>query len=202
MIDLLKASVKYEYNHDNIFSPGAIAEFCDSVIHNSSDENVVMEALNNKANAFLQLGEEQKAIDIYQDILNKIPAGNLDQQQSVMKDMASAYYRLGERTNCIHNHTAESCIYPISNGGVHHDKTGSDKAIGIYKTILMNAPNDLESRWLMNIAYMTTGGYPQQVPPQFLLKIQDDDSMHLVKPFRTWQQTWVSIINAWRVVAL
>ena len=143
MIDLLKASAKYEYNHDNIFSPGAIAEFCDSVIHNSSGENVVMEALNNKANAFLQLGEEQKAIDIYQDILNKIPAGNLDQRQSVMKDMASAYYRLGERTNCIHNHTAESCIYPISNGAVHHDKTGSDKAIGIYKTILMNAPNDL-----------------------------------------------------------
>ena len=50
--------------------------------------------------------------------------------------------------------------------------------------------NDLESRWLLNIAYMTTGGYPQQVPPQFLLKIQDDDSMHLVKPLRMWQQIW------------
>ena len=31
---------------------------------------------------------------------------------------------------------------------------------------------------------MTTGGYPQQVPPQYLLKIPNDDSTHLIKPFR------------------
>ncbi len=184
MIDLLKAAEKNEYNYSNIFSPGAIIEFCDSVIDNSSDKNVVTEALNRKANALLQLGEEQKAIDIYQVIFNTLPPGNPDQRQSVMKDMANAYFRLGERTNCIHNHSAESCIYPISNGGIHHDKTGSEKAIEIYNSILTNDPNDLESRWLLNIAYMTTGGYPQQVPQQFLLKIQNDDSTHLVKPFR------------------
>jgi tetratricopeptide (TPR) repeat protein len=132
MIDLLKASEKYDHNPDNIFCPEAIAESCDSILHSSSDENVVTEALNKKANALLQLGEEQKAIDIYQDLLNKIPHANLDQRQSVMKDMANAYFRLGERTNCIHNHNAESCIYPISNGGMHHDKTGSEKAIEIY----------------------------------------------------------------------
>lgn len=184
MIDLLKAAEKYDYNPGNVFSPGAIMKFCDSVIHNSPDENVIMEVLSKKANALLQLGEEQKAINIYQDLLNKIPRGNLDQRQPVMKDMANAYLRLGERTNCIHNHNAESCIYPISSGGMHQDKTGSEKAIEIYKAILINDPGDMESRWLLNIAYMTTGGYPQQVPPQFLLKIQDDDTMHLVKPFR------------------
>ena len=184
MIDLLKTAEKYDYNPGNVFSAGAVVEFYDSVLDNSSDKNVITEALSKKANALLQLGEEQKAIDIYKDLLDKIPYGNIDQRQSVMKDMASAYFRLGERTNCIHNHNAESCIYPISNGGVHHDKTGSEKAIEIYKAILTNDPGDLESRWLLNIAYMTTGEYPQQVPPQFLLKIQDDDTMHLVKPFR------------------
>jgi hypothetical protein len=184
MIDLLKASEKYDHNPDNIFCPEAIVKSCDSILNSSSDKNVITEALSKKANALLQLGEEQKAIDIYQDLLNKISHGNVDQRQSVMKDMANAYFRLGERTNCIHNHNAESCIYPISNGGIHHDKTGSEKAIEIYKAILTNDPGDLESRWLLNIAYMTTGGYPQQVPPQFLLKIQDDDTMHLVKPFR------------------
>ena len=184
MINLLKAAEKYDYNPGNIFSPGAIVESCDSIMHASSDQNVVIDALTRKANALLQLGQEQKAIGIYEELLNKIPAGNLDQKQSIMKDMASAYFRLGERTNCIQNHTAESCIYPISNGGIHHDKTGSAKAIELYKTILTNDPGDLESRWLLNIAYMTIGGYPQQVPPQFLLKIQDDDTAHLVKPFR------------------
>jgi hypothetical protein len=184
MIDLLKNAKEYDNNPNNIFSPEAMLRSCDSIINNSSDKNAVAQALNKKANALLQLGEEQKAIDIYQNLLDKVSHGNLDQRQSILKDIANAYFRLGERANCIHNHNAESCIYPISNGGVHHDKTGSEKAIKIYKTILVNDPGDLESRWLLNIAYMTTGGYPQQVPPQYLLKIQDDDSMHLVKPFR------------------
>ncbi|HEX4851156.1 MAG TPA: CRTAC1 family protein, partial [Puia sp.] len=42
---------------------------------------------------------------------------------------------------------------------------------------------DLESRWLLNIAYMTTGGYPEQVPPRYILYPKDDDSLHLIKPF-------------------
>jgi tetratricopeptide (TPR) repeat protein len=183
MIDLLKTAEKYDNNPNNIFCPEAMVKSCDSILENSSNNVVLMKAFNKKANALLQLGEEQKAIDIYQDLLNKMPHGNLDQRQSVMKDMANAYFRMGERANCIHHHNAESCIYPISNGGMHHDKTGSEKAIEIYKALLSDNPGDLESRWLMNIAYMTTGGYPQQVPPQFLLKITNDDSTHIVKPF-------------------
>src|SRR6478736_3567114 len=87
MIDLLKAAEKYDDNPGNIFSPAAIVESCDSTIRTSSDENMVTEALSKKANALLQLGEEQKAIDIYRELLNKIPSGNLDQRQLIMKDM-------------------------------------------------------------------------------------------------------------------
>ncbi len=183
MIDLLKASEKYGDNPDNIFSPEAKIKFCDSILNTSPDENVLIKALGDKANALLQLGEEQKAIDIFQDLLNKIPRSNLEQRQSIMKDLAVSYLRLGERMNCFHMHNAESCIFPISTGGVHHDKTGSEKAIDIYKALLTEDPGDLESKWLLNIAYMTTGGYPQEVPPQFLLNVKNDDSMHTVKPF-------------------
>ena len=175
MINLLKTAEHNFNNPNNIFCPEAVIKNCDSIIDNSSNENVIKLALNKKANALLQLGQEQKAIDIFQDLLNKTH-GNLDERQSVLKDMAVAYLRLGERANCIHNHNAESCIFPISYGGVHHDKTGSEKAIEIYKDVLMDNSGDLESKWLLNIAYMTTGGYPQQVPPQFLLKVKNDDS--------------------------
>jgi hypothetical protein len=184
MIDLLKTAEKYDNNPNNIFCPEAMVKSCDSILDNSSDKDVLMQALHKKANALLQLGQEQKAIDIFQELLNKIPLGYIDQRQSVMKDLAIAYMRLGERMNCINMHNGESCIYPLSKAAIHHDKTGSEKAIEIYKDLLRENPGDLESRWLLNIAYMTTGGYPQEVPPQFLLKIQDDDSMHLVKPFR------------------
>jgi tetratricopeptide (TPR) repeat protein len=183
MVDLLKKIEKNNNKPENMFSPESVVKFSDSIINNSSDEEVLIKAMNNKANALLQLGEEQKAIDIFEDVLKKISLGNIDERHAVMKDLAISYLRLGERMNCIHNHNAESCIFPISKAAVHQDKTGSEKAIEIYKAILLDNLNDLESKWLMNIAYMTIGAYPQQVPQQFLLKIKNDDTLHLVKPF-------------------
>ena len=184
MVDLLLAAKEYDNNPENVFSPEAKIKFCDSILNNSSNNDAMLKALRDKANALLQLGDEKNAIAIFQNLLDKMSMGNLEQRQLIMKDMAVAYLRSGERMNCIHNHTAESCIFPISKGGEHQDKTGSEKAIELYKTILTDDRNDLESRWLLNIAYMTTGGYPSEVPPQYLLKIKDDDSTHTVKPFR------------------
>jgi len=184
MIDLLKVSARFDHNHENVFSPEAMIEYCDSIVSNTSDEDARTKALSKKANSLMQLGEERKAIDILQELLNKLSLGNIEQRQAIVKDLALAYLRMGDRTNCINNHTAESCIFPIAGAGVHRDKAGAEKAIELYKTILADNPGDLESRWLLNIAYMTTGGYPSEVPPQFLLKVRNDDSTHLVKPFR------------------
>jgi hypothetical protein len=183
MIDLLRSSEKYDNNPGNVYCPEAVIRFNDSIIDHSNAESEINKAKYNKANALLQLGQEQKAIILYDDLLKKTSGGDPDQKKLLMKELALAYLRLGERNNCIYNHNAESCIYPISSAGVHQDKTGSGKAIELYKLLLADDPNDLESRWLMNIAYMTTGGYPQEVPPAFLLKITNDDSMHTVKPF-------------------
>ena len=183
MITLLQSAEKYENNPENIYCPEAMIKFCDSILDHSSPDTAIAKARYNKATALLQLGEEQKAIDAYQDLLNKTSPGDFDQRRQLTKDLAVAYLRLGERMNCIHNHSAESCIYPIANRGIHLDKTGSEKAIELYKTLLKDDPNDLESRWLINIAYMTIGGYPQEVPPALLLKVPDDDTMHIIKPF-------------------
>lgn len=183
MIDLLKASEEYENDPQNIFCPDAIIKFSDSVIKASSSHTEILKAWNDKALALLQLGEEQQAADIYEGLLKKISPLDVEQRRPVMQDLAISYLRLGERTNCIHDHAAESCIYPIALAGVHKDKTGSEKAIELYKQILAIDPNDLESRWLMNIAYMTIGGYPGQVPSDFLLNVPVDDSLHAIKPF-------------------
>ncbi len=183
MINLLKMAEKNYESPDNVFCPEAVLKYCDSILKNSPHKDELIAVLNRKANALLQLGEEQKAIDIFQDLLDKIPRGDILQRQPILKDMAITYIRLGERMNCINMHNAESCIFPISKGGVHHNKTASEKAIEIYKALLADDPGDLESRWLMNIAYMTTGRYPQEVPPQFLLNVTNDDSMHIVKAF-------------------
>jgi hypothetical protein len=183
MIELLQSIDKYEDNPDNDFCPEAILRSSDSLLNAFPAKNDVMKIKYRKAMALLQLGQEQKSIDVFQDMLTNTPASDLGQRKFLMKDLAMAYLRLGERTNCVHHHSAESCIFPISIGGVHHDKTGSQKAIEVYKQLLADDPGDLESKWLLNIAYMTIGGYPQEVPAALLLKLTPEDALNPVKPF-------------------
>lgn len=182
MVDLLSESERNFENPENVFSPATVVKYCDSVLGNTQDEELETKTLNRKAKALLELGEEQKAVDIYIQLLSKT-RGDLVKRQSILRDLAISYLRLGERLNCIHMHNAESCIFPISAKGVHQDKSPSEKAIEIYKQLLFDNPSDLESKWLLNIAYMTTGGYPTSVPQQFLLKVENDDSLNVTRPF-------------------
>lgn len=80
--------------------------------------------------------------------------------------LAIAYMRWGETQNCVAMRRDESCIFPVRGTGVHQNKENSQNAIRYFLEILDDDPEDLPSRWLLNIAYMTTGGYPDEVPPE------------------------------------
>jgi hypothetical protein len=80
-----------------------------------------------------------------------------------------AYLRLGETQNCVHGRNAESCILPIRGSGVHTNKAGAQKAIEYFSALLKQNPDHLTARWLLNIASMTAGRYPEAVPKQFLI---------------------------------
>ena len=83
--------------------------------------------------------------------------------------LAFSYIRLGEQENCLTQHTADSCLFPIEGGGIHAIPRGSRAAIKEYLALLQQNPNDLRARWLLNIAYMTLGEYPDQVPTEWLV---------------------------------
>jgi hypothetical protein len=80
-----------------------------------------------------------------------------------------AQMRRGELENCVHNHNAETCIFPLSRAAQHNHPEGSAKAIEYFKKHLAQRPDNLEVRWLLNLAYMTLGKYPQAVPPAYLI---------------------------------
>src|SRR5215472_5596123 len=96
MIDLLKESAKNDHNHENVFSPEAMVEYCDSMLKLSSGGEAERDALSRKAGALLQLGQEQKAIGILETLLEKTSAGEFDQRQAIKKDLAIAWLRLGD----------------------------------------------------------------------------------------------------------
>jgi hypothetical protein len=105
-------------------------------------------------------------------------------EKQLRDSLAIAYLRLGEQENCLHYHGQESCIFPIKGGGVHRDKRGSEGAIREFSAALMADPNDAKARWLLNVAYMTLGRYPQDVPPQWLILPQRFESEYDIGRFK------------------
>jgi FG-GAP-like repeat/ASPIC and UnbV len=79
--------------------------------------------------------------------------------------------RRGEVENCINCVGPSSCIFPISRQAVHQNQEGSREAVRWFTEYLRQWPADLRIIWLLNIAYMTLGEYPEKVPPQFLISV-------------------------------
>ena len=79
--------------------------------------------------------------------------------------------RRGENENCIECRGESSCILPISAAAVHSNPTGSRLAIRHFTEYLEQFPSDLEARWLLNLAHMTLGEYPEMVNPAYMIPL-------------------------------
>jgi hypothetical protein len=120
----------------------------------------------------LRLGYPEEAIRIDTEATqllaslgDSVPAEFTNQGQF---ELGMAYLRLGEVQNCCVRHNGESCILPIQGAGVHTSREGSEKAIACFTKVLDKVPADspmgVKSKWLLNLAYMTLGEYPDGVP--------------------------------------
>ena len=132
--------------------------------------------------AELRLGNEAAAIDQLTRAGKLLPElkGQLSplMANQTLFRLGVAYMRQGETQNCCPNQIGiasnpDSCILPLRNGGIHTQQESSIQAITYLTEVLRNTtvelPLHLEARWLLNIAYMTVGGYPEQVPKPYLL---------------------------------
>ena len=79
--------------------------------------------------------------------------------------------RRGENDNCVMCRGESSCILPISPAAVHTNPTGSRLAIKHFTEYLEQFPDDLEVRWLLNVAHMTLGEHPRTVDPAYLVSL-------------------------------
>jgi hypothetical protein len=79
--------------------------------------------------------------------------------------------RRGENENCIACRGESSCIVPIARSAVHTNPDGSRRAIRHFTEYLKQFPDDLGVRWLLNLAHMTLGEYPDRVDPRYVLRL-------------------------------
>lgn len=139
------------------------------------------------AQELLYSGQTDQAIAKFRSIKNTLAEQDLNAPQSFITTieelLAISYLRLGEQQNCLLNHSSSSCLIPIEGEGVHVLTEGSEKAIETYTEILGKRPDDMISRWLLNVAYMTLGKYPAEVPEKWLIPKEVFDSEYEIERF-------------------
>ena len=142
----------------------------------------VLKTRFNLANELLLDGQCEEAVLALQQLQQDVDhPGALHRIQILL---GLSYLRLGERDNCIHQHSVDSCLMPIRGAGVHEIERGSRGAIREFEAVLERNPGDLSARWLLNIAYMTLGEYPDEVPAPYLIPAQVFESDYDIKRFR------------------
>ncbi len=103
--------------------------------------------------------------------LEKAPVVAQEYLYSTIYFQGISALRRGENENCILCRGETSCILPIANAAIHKQQDGSRLAIKHFKEYLAEFPDDLEVRWLMNVAYMTLGEHPEHVPKEQLIEL-------------------------------
>jgi tetratricopeptide (TPR) repeat protein len=128
-----------------------------------------IEAHYGLANLYAYQGEMGKAVaqweSAYQIATTQL-TGAMPEMEEVL---GIAYLHKSEMENDVYRHPGDRCIFP-PRPGMRYEKTGdSEKSIAYFLKYLDRKPDALDVRWLLNVAYMTLGGYPGQVPKKYLI---------------------------------
>jgi hypothetical protein len=153
------------------------------------DPEKAADLMGSIAREYLNSGKLKEAIPAFEKYFSFVKENNLQPENYMfIKHLhALAYMRIGEIDNCYNRHTNESCIFPIQGTGVHAITEGSTQAIKIYKEILNETEpasvDYLVAQWLLNVAYMTLGRYPADVPAEYLIDPAKFTSSYDIKRF-------------------
>jgi hypothetical protein len=89
---------------------------------------------------------------------------------AIEEALGSAYLHKAEMDNGVYARPDDRCLFPPRAGAVYPAFTrteASEKAIRYFTTYLEKKPADIEVKWLLNLAYMTLGRYPDGVPAPY-----------------------------------
>ncbi len=116
----------------------------------------------------LRAGQSEAALAQFSEVeaalANAPAAANAELAFQMRMGQAVSSLRLGEQENCIANHSSVSCLFPLRPEAFHALPRGSRSALVTLNRLLAANPDDLRARWLLNLAHMTLGEWPDKVP--------------------------------------
>jgi hypothetical protein len=122
----------------------------------------------------LRHGENEEAIALLDEALAAALAAALPESETnpLRLALGIAHLRQGETSHCIAMHNPDSCLFPLSAGGVWSDPAGAVRAIDHFEEYLAGAPDDHGARWILNVAHMAAGTWPDEVPEAWLVPVE------------------------------
>ena len=86
-----------------------------------------------------------------------------------MEDLAVAYMKQGELRNCVSPEGRLVCALPLDPAHSHEDISSATKATDILESLLAHDPESVRYRWLLNVAHMALGTYPDGMPREYVI---------------------------------
>jgi tetratricopeptide (TPR) repeat protein len=114
-------------------------------------------------------GDMDRAVEQYEEAY-QIAVSDAPQAVPQMNEaLGIAYLHKSEMENDVYRAPGDRCLLPIPPGNAYAKTGDSEKSVGHLLKYLDQKPDELEVKWLLNLAYMTLGAYPEKVPPQYLI---------------------------------
>ena len=127
-----------------------------------------------KANLLSYEGEVKQAYEVLERLRSLVESDDLLAQSAlgtVIYLQGVTALRRGENENCLSCLGDSACLLPIAASAVHTNPFGSRLAIRHFTEYLRQFPENLEVRWLLNLAHMTLGEYPEKPDQSFRLDL-------------------------------
>jgi hypothetical protein len=116
-----------------------------------------------------------------------------------------AYLHKSEMENGVYRDPGDRCIFPPRPGRKYDNVADSAKAVDHFSKYLGRKPEDLQTKWLLNLAYMTMGKYPAGVPKQYLIppSVFESKTLDVLPMLRLspgsmwflWRMVWLSMTS-------
>ena len=132
---------------------------------------------------YLRFGEYEKSIELLEEALT-IESENVDETSyllELLEDLSITYIKSAELINQSDKSSKLVCTLPISNQRGYSNNEYTYSAINYLNKWLEIEPNNIKARWLLNIAHMTLGNYPDSIDDKLLIEVNNKSNLNLEK---------------------
>ena len=114
-------------------------------------------------------GEMQEAIAQFEAARRIAEADLPAALPDLIQSLGVAHLHKAEMDNDLYRAPGDRCLLSVRGGTPLKKTEDFDKAIDYFVKLLGTRADDIEAKWLLNLSYMATGGYPALVPPRYAM---------------------------------